>query len=142
LPLPETFTKKFSEVFLTDDVDGMVGMVDDECDWAIMATGETFHGPEQIRKLAERSIAARQHTKDVRMDFKNLFSTEDQMVLEYVHRGIITKSNDITVTLPTAGTEFVLPICLVCHVKNGKFDKIDEYFDVSTLTGAKTRMYS
>jgi hypothetical protein len=76
------------------------------------------------------------------MDFKNLFSTEDQMVLEYVHRGIITNSNDISVRLPTAGTEFILPICLVCHVKNGKFDKIDEYFDVGTLTGAKAKMYS
>jgi ketosteroid isomerase-like protein len=142
MSLPESFTRKFTEVFLSDDVDGMVALTTEDCEWVIMATGETFRGPEQIRKLAERSIAARQHTKDVHMDFKNLFSTEDRMCLEYVHRGIITQSNDISVTLPVAGTEFVLPICLVCHVKDGKFDKINEYFDVGTLTGAKTRMYS
>jgi ketosteroid isomerase-like protein len=142
MPLPESFIKKFSEVFLSDDVDGMVALTDEDCVWTIMATGEMFHGPDEIRKLAERSIAARQHTSGVHMDFKNLFSTDDQMVLEYVHSGIITASNDISVKLPTAGTEFVLPICLVCHIKNGKFDKIDEYFDVGTLTGAKAKMYS
>ncbi len=76
------------------------------------------------------------------MDLKNLFSTEDQMVLEYVHRGIITGSNDIPVKLPKEGVEFALPICLVCHVKNGKFDRIDEYFDVSTLIGSQKKMYS
>jgi ketosteroid isomerase-like protein len=134
MPLPESFIKKFSDIFLSDDVYGMVALTDDDCVWTVMATGEAFHGPEEVRKLAERSIAARQHTSDVHVDFKNLFSIDDQMVLEYVHHGIITASNDISVKLPTAGTEFVLPICLVCHVKNGKFDKIDEYFDVGTLT--------
>jgi hypothetical protein len=46
MALPESFIKKFSEVFLSDDVDGMVDLVDKDCDWVIMATGETFHGPE------------------------------------------------------------------------------------------------
>ncbi len=142
MPLSESFVKRFSQVFLSDDIEGMVDLMDKDCEWAIMATGESFHGPEQVRKLAERSVAARQHTKDVHMDFKNLFSTEDQMVLEYVHRGIITGSNDISVNLPKEGMEFVLPICLVCHVKNGKFDRINEYFDVSTLIGAQKKMYS
>ncbi len=141
MALPESFIKRFSEVFLSDDIDGMVDLMDKDCEWAIMATGEVFRGPEQVRKLAERSVAARQHTRDVHMDFKNLFSTDDQMVLEYVHRGFITTSNDISVKLPKAGVEFVLPICLVCHVKNGKFDRIDEYFDVSTLIGAQKKMY-
>jgi hypothetical protein len=141
MTLSKRFIKKFVEVFLTDDVDGMIELVSKNCSWTIMATGEVFRGPEQIRKLAQRSVAARAHTKDVHMEFKNLFSTNDQMVLEYVHRGIINKSNDISVKLPAVGTEFVLPICLVCHVKGGKFDKIDEYFDVGTLTGSKTKMY-
>ena len=142
MTLPESFIKKFSEVFLSDDIEGMVDLMDKGCEWTIMATGEVFRGPEQVRKLAERSVAARQHTRDVHMDFKNLFSTDEQMVLKYVHRGIITTSNDISVKLPKAGVKFMLPIRLVCHVKNGKFDKINEYFDVSTLIDAQKKMYS
>jgi ketosteroid isomerase-like protein len=129
-------------VFLNDNIEGMGDFGDKNCEWTINGNGEMFRGPGEIRKLAERSVAARQHTKDVHMDFKNLFSTDDQMVLEYVHRGIITSSNDISVKLPKTGVVFVLPICLVCHVKNGKFDKINEYFDVSTLTGTQKKMYA
>jgi len=60
---------RFSEVFLTDDIDGFMELIDDECVWEIMATGEVFVGAAKVRELAERSAAARTHTADLHMRF-------------------------------------------------------------------------
>jgi hypothetical protein len=40
-----------------------MSLIDENCTWEIMATGETFRGHDRIRELTERSIAARTYTK-------------------------------------------------------------------------------
>ncbi len=148
MPTEEGFIRKFSDTFLSDDIDGFMELIDRDCEWIIMATGEKFRGQEKVRELAERSVAARKHTKNDHMEFMNLFATEDKMCLEYIHKGIVTeKWPSSSPEHPVAGTEFVLPICLVCHIKqsNKKFDAIHEYFDLGTLTSAgkaQQRLYS
>jgi hypothetical protein len=76
------FFRRFSEVFLSDDIDGFMELVDDECVWEIMATGEVFAGLAKIRELAERFVAARNHTADLHMRFGDHIITEDRMCLE------------------------------------------------------------
>jgi len=144
MALPVTFIRAFSDTFLTDDIDEFMQLIDQDCGWVIMATGETFRGAGEGRQLAERSVAARKHTKDVHMDFTNLFSTEDQMCLEYAHRAIVTEQWPSASNRPPAGTKVDIKICLVCHVKDGKFDRIHEYFDLGQVVslGAVRRLYS
>lgn len=83
----ESFVEKFKKVFLGDDLDGFMKLVDREAVWTFMATGEQFHGIDEIRNTAERAMAGRIHTKDLHMEVTNTFSGEDQVCIEYLPQG-------------------------------------------------------
>lgn len=138
------FFQRFSDTFLSDDIDGFMTLIDPDCTWEIMATGETFSGAGKVRELAERSVAARTHTDEAHMKFVNHIVTDDQMCLEYVHEGIITEDWPASGDRPAVGSKFELPICLVCQSRGGKFIRINEYFDLGTLIGGgrRARLYS
>src|SRR5579859_1032072 len=109
-----TIQESLIRAFLADDVDSTMQLIDQDCEWVIMATGETFRGTGEVRQLAERSVAARKHTKDVHMDFTNAFSSEDQMCLEYAHRAIATEQwPSASLQAPPVGTKVDIKICLV-----------------------------
>jgi ketosteroid isomerase-like protein len=137
----ESFAQKFKKIYLSDDLDGFMQLVDKDAVWSFMATGEKFCGVDQIRKAAEKSMAGRIHTKDLHMELTNMFSGEEQVCIEYLHRAIMPENSTITGS-PPAGTEIAVPICITMHVKNGKFDKFDEYMDLATLSGAKQHLFS
>jgi ketosteroid isomerase-like protein len=137
----ESFAQKFKKIYLGDDLDGFMQLVDKDAVWSFMATGEKFRGLDQIRKAAEKSMAGRIHTKDLHMELTNMFSGEEQVCIEYLHRAIIPENSTITGS-PPAGTEIAVPICITMHVKNGKFDKFDEYMDLATLSGVKQHLFS
>jgi hypothetical protein len=138
------FFHHFSETFLSDDLEGFMELIDDECVWEIMATGEVFAGAAKVRELAERSVAGRTHTADVHMAFVDHFNTNDRMCLEYVHEAIVTDKWPASKNRPAVGTRVKVPICLVCRLKNEKFVHIDEYFDLGTaIAGSRNaRLYS
>jgi len=138
------FFHHFSETFLSDDIEGFMELIDDECVWEIMATGEVFAGAAKVRELAERSVAGRTHTADVHMAFVDHFNTNDRMCLEYVHEAIVTDKWPASKNRPAVGTRVKVPICLVCRLKNEKFVHIDEYFDLGTaIAGSRNaRLYS
>ena len=138
------FFGRFSQVFLSDDIEGFMELIDDECVWEIMATGEVFAGAAKVRELAERSVAGRTHTADVHMTFVDHFITADRMCLEYVHEAIVTDKWPASENRPAVGTRVKVPICLVCRLKNEKFVQIDEYFDLGTAIagGRNARLYS
>jgi ketosteroid isomerase-like protein len=144
MAISQRFLQTFSDTFLSDDIDGFMQLIDPDCEWMIMATGETFRGASQVRQLADRSMAARQHTKDAHMEFTNLFTSEDQMCLEYTHRFIVTEQWPSSQNRPPVGTRGDLKICLACHVKDGKFNRIHEYFDLGQATepGTVRHLYS
>ena len=137
----ESFAQKFKKIYLGDDLDGFMQLVDKDAVWTFMATGEKFQGIEQIRKAAEKAMAGRIHTKDLHMELTNLFSGEEQVCIEYLHRGIMPEHSTITGS-PAPGTEIAIPICITMHVKNGKFDRFDEYLDLATLSGVKQHLFS
>ncbi len=93
--IPQSFLQAFSDTFLSDDIDGIMKLIDQDCEWVIMAREETFRGASEVRQLVERSVAARQHTKDTHMEFTNLFTSEDQMCLEYIHHYIVPTSGPL-----------------------------------------------
>ena len=46
------------------------------------------------------------------------------------------------VEIPPTGTEISVPICLAIRIKDGNFDRVDEYLDLATLGGVKQRLFS
>ena len=64
---------------------------------------------------------------------------------EYVHTGVVTdKWPSSSGHKPAPGTKFELPIMLICEIRQGKFVKVREYFDLLTLLepGTSHRLYS
>jgi ketosteroid isomerase-like protein len=137
----ESFAERFKKIYLGDDLDGFMQLVDKDAVWSFMATGEKFCGVDQIRKLAEQAMAGRIHTKDLHVELTKMFSGEEQMCIEYLYRGILPEHSTLTGSA-AAGTEIAVPICLTMHIKNGRFDKVDEYLDLATLSGVKQHMFS
>ena len=139
--------RAFSEGMYNDNLEGFMEKIDENCEWVMMATGETFHGIDEIGQLALRSMDARKHTKEAHAEFTNVFNSEDQsqMCIEYDHGAIVTeKWTGSSGKHPVAGTKANIKICLVCHVKNGKWDRVHEYFDLMSVIAPteKRRLYS
>ncbi|MGD0478594.1 MAG: nuclear transport factor 2 family protein [Terracidiphilus sp.] len=137
----ESFAQKFKKIYLGDDLDGFMQLVDDDAVWTFMATGEQFRGIEQIQKAAEKAMAGRIHTKDLHMELTNMFSGQEQVCIEYLHRCVMPEHGTITGS-PAAGTEIAVPICITMHIKDGKFDRFNEYLDLATVSGVKQHLFS
>ena len=137
----ESFAQKFKKIYLGDDLDGFMQLVDKDAVWTFMATGEKFSGIDQIRKAGEKAMAGRIHTKDLHMELTNMFAGEEHVCIEYLHRAIMPEHSTITGS-PAAGTEIAVPICITMYVKNGKFTTFNEYLNLATLSGVKQHLFS
>jgi ketosteroid isomerase-like protein len=140
-PAPGTdFVQVFTAAFTSDDIENFMKLIDASCEWAIMATGESFRGLDQIRQLAIRSVAARNHTDGLGIKPTNVFTNADgtKLCWEYVHSGVVTDKWPSSSQKPAPGTKFDLPIMLMCETRQGMLVKVREYFDLLTLTEAGT----
>ena len=45
----ESFVEKFKKVYLGDDLDGFMKLVDRDAVWTFIETGEQFHGIDEIK---------------------------------------------------------------------------------------------
>ncbi len=138
--------KEFTRCMTTDDIDGVVKLFTEDSEWVIMATAETFRGRDKIRELAERSVAARNHTGERGIHPFDVFTNADgtRLCWEYVHTAIVTKDWPASKDRPAPGSEFKLPIVLVCEIQNNKIAKLREYFDMQTIVepGVEHHLYS
>ena len=133
----------FKRTFLRDDLDGFMELIAPDCDWTIMATGEKFTGAPRIRELAQRSIAARRHVGETGIEPVNLLSTDACLVFEYIHNAVVTDNWPASTNRPAPGTTLRIPICIVAHTNDGKFDWLREYFDLATASGRQgQKLYS
>jgi ketosteroid isomerase-like protein len=140
------FTEAFTLCMTHEDVEGVVQLFVPDGEWMIMATGEIFRGTDQIRQLATRSVAARDHGAGMGLQPTNVFTDANgtRLCWEYIHTGVVTDHWPASSRKPVPGTKFELPIVLICDIRQGKLAKIREYFDLLTLTeaGIPHRLYS
>jgi ketosteroid isomerase-like protein len=143
----DDLVKAFTDAMTHEGVEAMLRLWVPDGEWVIMATGETFKGTDKIRELATRSVAARTHGSGEGLLPFNVYMNAEgtNLIWEYVHKGVFTdKWPSTSAQRPVPGTTFELPIILSCDIRDGKFTKIREYFDLLTLTEAGTphRLYS
>ena len=132
----------FKRTFLSDDLDGFMDLIASDCVWTIMATGEAFTGAAEIRRFAERSMAARQHDDQTMIELVSLMTGNDCLAFEYMHNAVVTDKWPTSVNRPAPGSKLHIPICIIAHVTNGKFDWLREYFDLATASGRPQKLYS
>jgi hypothetical protein len=102
---------------VTDDMDRFSQLIADDCVWVMMPTGHAFKGFEQVSSLAKTARGTRAHDEKYKVKILNWFTDGEHFCVEY-HHGAIIKGLHIKGTIN---------ICLVCHMRDGKFDCIHEY---------------
>jgi ketosteroid isomerase-like protein len=138
--------KDFTEAMTHEGIEAMMKLWAPDGEWVIMATGETFKGPDQIRQLATRSVAARTHGSGEGLLPFNVFTNTDgtRLCWEYVHKAVVTDQWPASKDRPAPGSKVEIPIVLICEISQGKLTKIREYFDLTTATepGVHRKLYS
>ena len=139
--------RAMTDAMTSDDVESMVNLfASDNGEWLIVATGERFHGLDEIRQLATRSVAGRDHPAGTGIKPTNVFTNEEgtKLCWEYVHTGVVTDKWPASKNRPAPGTKIELPIVLICDIRKDKIVKISEYFNLQTVTepGTPHELYS
>jgi ketosteroid isomerase-like protein len=136
----------FTQAMTHEDIESILNLFSPDGEWVVMATGEAFRGPDQIRRMVSRSLDDRDHQAGVGPQPFNVFTDLDgtKLCWEYLHKGVVTENWPLWPHRPAPGTRFDLPIILICEIHEGKLIKIREYFDLWALTEAGTpnRRYS
>ena len=136
----------FTAAFTTDDVESFYKLIDPNAEWTIMATGETFRGLEEIKQLATRSVAARDHTDGLGIKPFNIFTNAEgtRLCWEYVHTAAVTDKWPSSANRPAPGTKIDMPILLSCEIRDDKITKVREYFDMWSIVdpGVPHHLYS
>jgi ketosteroid isomerase-like protein len=114
----ERLIREYLEIAtVTDDMDRFSQLIADDCVWVMMPTGHAFKGFEQVSSLAKMAGGTRTHNEKYKVKILNWFTDGEHFCVEY-HHGAIIKGLHIKGTIN---------ICLVCHMREGKFDRIHEY---------------
>jgi hypothetical protein len=139
--------RAMTDAMTSDDVESMVNLfASDNGEWLIVATGERFHGLDEIRQLATRSVAGRDHPAGTGIKPTNVFTNEEgtKLCWEYVHTGVVTDKWPASKNRPASSTKIEMPIVLICDIRKDKLVKIGEYFNLQTVTepGVPHKLYS
>jgi ketosteroid isomerase-like protein len=119
------------------DIPRVLDLLDDECEWILMATSEHFKGKEAIKKMSEKSAAAVRHSAEHELQVTNIFAYEDKGCLEYVHRALLMLPGQVE------RSPIEMPICIVFLFKNRKILRAQEYYEVQQMYGSTVKpLYS
>ena len=115
---------EYFEIVKTDAYDRFGDIITDDCIFALMPTGHTFRGREDVMGFVMASGGARKHDNRSQVEITNWFTTGDYLCVEYVHHLIIKFLRHRTK---------IDGYCLVFHMRDGKFDEIREYINPSGI---------
>ena len=114
----EALIQQYLEIAtITDDMEHLSQLIADDCVWGMMPTGHPFKGYAQVSSLAKMAGGTRVHNDEYKVKILNWFTDGEYFCVEYHHGAIIKR-------LRIRGT---INICLVCHMREGKFDRVHEY---------------
>lgn len=101
----------------TDDMDHFSQLIAQDCVWVMMPTGHAFAGYAQVSTLAKLAGGTRRHNDEYKVKILNWWTDGEQFCVEYQHGALIHR-------LSIRGK---INICLICHMREGQFDRIHEY---------------
>jgi ketosteroid isomerase-like protein len=104
-----------------EDLERFSTLLADDCVWHIVPPGYSFNGKAQVASFSGLAMGSRTHDPDYKIEIRNWFADGDNFCVEYFHGAIVTPFH-------LKVTEIV---CLVCHMRDGKFDSVHEYVDTS-----------
>jgi steroid delta-isomerase-like uncharacterized protein len=126
-----TLMHRYFDLLYTKDLDSLLELIDDDIEWLVVATGDVIKGKASFAEMAKNHWGA---SPDRVKKLINLFAMEDYACLEYTSGGTLTGEVDFgSIKIPPAGLKYEIQVCFVFHFKNGKIDRVREYFDMDTV---------
>jgi steroid delta-isomerase-like uncharacterized protein len=122
---------RYFDLLFSKDLEAMLELIDDHIEWLVVPTGTVISGKEMFAAGAQQHWGA---TPDRVKKLVNLFADENYACMEYITGGTLTGRVDFgSVAIPPTGLKYELQVCFVFHVKDGKIDRVREYFDMETV---------
>ena len=106
-----------------EDLDRFSRLLSDDCTWRVVPPGVTFNGIGQVKSFAGMAMGSRAHDEENKVKISNWFADGDNFCVQYFHCAIITRFR----------IKVKENVCLVCHMQDGKFDRIHEYVDSGSI---------
>lgn len=126
-----TIMKKYFDLLFTKNLNDILSLIADDIEWTIVATGDVVRGKAKFAEMAKNHWGA---SPDRVKKLINLFASEDYATIEYTSGGTLTGQVDFgSIKIPASGRKYELQVCFVFHLKNGKIDRVHEYFDMETV---------
>lgn len=123
--------RKYFDLLFSKELDSLLEIIDDNIEWLIVPTGDVIRGKDKFIEIAKNHWGA---SPDRVKKLLNLFASKEYACMEYVSGGTLTGTVDfISIKIPPSGLKYELQVCFVFHIKNGKIDRVHEYFDMETV---------
>jgi predicted ester cyclase len=112
-------------------LDKTVAALAEDCEIIDVPTGRTLRGPDGYRQIV---LFFAEGFPGSRIEMTNIFSTDDQSVIEFTGRGTNTGPLHMpTGDIPPTGRYSELRFCSVNRAQSGKIVSIHQYYDVMTM---------
>jgi steroid delta-isomerase-like uncharacterized protein len=123
--------RALNEAYNKRDWDGAIALTTPEATFVNVATGQTFHGPEGVRRFLQGWATA---FPDSRVETTQVIADEQGAMMEFRGRGTQTgplqsPAGDI----PPTGRSVDVPFVEVLDLQQGKIAQARLYFDSVTL---------
>lgn len=104
-----------------ENLERTMAILTDDCVWRVTPPGIEFVGKDQLRSFIKMAMGSRTHSARYKVEVRSCFTDGENVCVEYFHGALATRLR----------IKVVENVCLICHMREGKFDEIHEYVDTS-----------
>jgi steroid delta-isomerase-like uncharacterized protein len=123
--------RRYFDLLYSKHLDSILQLIDDDIEWLVVPTGDVIKGKASFAELAKNHWAA---SPDRTKKLISLFAVEDYACMEYSSGGTLTGEVDFgSIKFSPSGLAYEIQCCFVFHFKNGRIDRVHEYFDMDTV---------
>ena len=120
-------TTKLVEEYLeiaavADDIERSAHLITDDIAYTLSPGGHVFRGAKAMAVFAKTTGGERRHDAGYKINITNWLADDGNLCIEYTHGFNSLFGLPIKVRNAAA-------ICLVFHIREGKFDRLHEYID-------------
>lgn len=130
----EQLAKDLLDLMLKDseNLERTLSFLTDDCVWVMEPGGTEYQGFEELKTYIGIAMSARTHDSGPhKIEILNWFSDDQNICVEYTHGMVSTGklTSGFKGTIKT-GT---LRYCITYHIRDGKFDRVHEYINSTSL---------
>ncbi len=115
----------------SENLERTMNILTDDCVWVMEPTGDVFQGKDELRAFVRTAMGGRTHQGEYQVEISSWFTDGEYLCVEYTHGSIL--SGAYSAGLKPAIKPGILRYCLTFHMRQGKFDQVHEYINVTSF---------